>query len=120
MSKLHEGSEKGFHVSHKAWYKNIISTPSISIGMYQDDGSTTGEFSISWEELGGELVPRINMYDDAWDLFKTMAELFSALPEMNDTKPSPDGVIKLLKSLGYKDLTKYKWEPTKLIYQWQK
>lgn len=111
----HQGGIRGFHVSHKAWYRGTIVKPQITIGVYhynedgEDDG-TTGEFCIKWDKLGKDVVPCLRLYDDSWSLLMEFQDFFTALAAMDDKHPTPEQIEALLQMLKFKDLTAYKQE----------
>ncbi|HCT78572.1 MAG TPA: hypothetical protein DGT23_18725 [Micromonosporaceae bacterium] len=65
------------------------------------------EFDVVEDDLGGETALRIHMYDDAWQAFTQIPDLFAAFAALaaNDTEMSLGDVIELLKSLGAVDET---------------
>ena len=78
-------------------------TESIMIGIYPDgeDNGTTGEFEISWIPLSGKSTPQIRLFDDAWQLFTKMPELFQALSSMAGIDATPNEIESMLIGIGY-------------------
>ncbi len=106
--KKHKDTIRGFHVSNRAHYKEVIKDIEIMIGMYDPRGrGCSAEFAIRWEQMDGKLSPRIMMFDDAWSLLVEFRDLFIELARLDGLDPDQDMIIHLLKSLGFKDLTRY-------------
>ncbi len=110
---------KGFYVLTESYYfspsvlgKNI--TEQIMIGDYDPDGGTSGEFSIRWFLLSGPTIsPKIEMFNDSWQLLREYAWFFDALSlvssgQMDGVDVSPGEIITILKAHGFKDLTQRK------------
>jgi hypothetical protein len=102
---------KGFYAPNRAWYAHMLAghnqQPEIMIGLYHPKGGCEAEFAIRWHDLGGgsRPDPRLEIFDDAWDLFFRMPEL-AALAGLA-RNPTQDDVITFLRAHGFKDLTKY-------------
>ena len=93
--------------SSRAYYKSVYDKPTINLGVYYEDGGTTGEFDLTWYELGDRLVARLQMFNDAWALLADMAPVFAALSELDGKEPTEQEVFDLLLSVGVKDITEY-------------
>lgn len=111
----HEGMTLGFIHSSQAHYKNIIDKPTIMIGMYDRTdygGGTSGEFEITWENLGSDLpkCAHIGMFEDCFSLLTipVIQSFFADLSLLDETNPTEDQIIELLKKHGIEDLTEYK------------
>ena len=100
---------RGYFVSHKAWYKDQIKKPSISFGMYVkgDTGGTSGEMSMVWENLGGELSAQLQCYDDAFIQLYTFKDLLLKLSKLDNKTLKVEYFIQILNECGFKDLTDY-------------
>ena len=105
-----EKRRMGFMIMNKMYYAQSIDrlVPQIMIGDYPDGGGTRGEFSIDWELLGGKLIPRLKVYDDAWKVLSEETTLLQKLGELNDKNSSQEDVSRMLVSIGYVNLTEYK------------
>lgn len=106
--KKHKDTIRGFHVSNRAHYKNIINQIQIIIGLYDPKGGAVAEFIIEWHPIGSKLSPQIKMFDDTWGFFYEFRDLFVELSKLDNLNPNQDQIIKLLQALGFKDLTRYK------------
>lgn len=107
----------GFHRRNEAWYWTVPETRAntsdqalvdeFMIGDYADDGSTSSEFSIVFQNLGvkSPCTPKIGMFNDSWHLMfeQPIQTLFTRLAELGDI--SPDDLKTLLLELGFADLT---------------
>lgn len=105
----HDGTVRGYHRMARAWYASAVQTVGepdrITVGQYALEGGTTGEYSIVWIELSGRLVPRLEAFDDAWEVLAMHRDLIEALAKVDNWKLSPDEFERLLQRLGFKDLT---------------
>lgn len=104
---------KGFYWLSKSHYgpANLGRDPDLKdelmIGNYCEDGGTTGEFAIRWFLLSGRITPRLEAWDDSWMVLSGFTALIDQLGKFDSDRPEPEDVVELLKSLGFKDLTKY-------------
>lgn len=109
--KNHSSMIRGFSHFGGAWYgrKKVLPTEDrINVGFYSEtSGGTTGEFAITWVDLGSKLAPRIECFSDAWDAITHFQDFLAALAEIDNTDPTPVEVCEILRRLGIKDLTKY-------------
>lgn len=104
----HKDTERGFHWSSKAWYAKAAECENrISVGMYAKEGGTTGELQVRWYEQGRNMVPSIEIFDDAWPLFSEFADLFKMLSNADESMTEQHFVDMLL-AHGFKDMTAYK------------
>lgn len=107
----------------KAWYADHISVldanvvDEVMIGLYERGGGTEGEFAVKFHMLGhNDVVPRIEIFQDAWGLFTEFSELFQILANLDDqespetTIRSGEQLIKILDDLGFKDHTSYSYD----------
>lgn len=100
--------KRGFHCSHRAYYAKGagIDNPEIMIGHYFGDGTTKGEFAIRWTPVCGCMVPRLEVFNDAWHLLPVMVDLLTEMakaPKGVDDKAMRD----ILLALGFEDMTAY-------------
>ncbi len=115
--KKHEGNIKAFFHLSKAWYgeanlRNADIKDQVMFGYYTPGEGTTGEMSMRWHQLGGELTPRLDVFNDAWHALSTFTDVIQELGKVDNQHISPDEFCKILLSLGFKDLT-----PTKSPYE---
>jgi len=78
------------------------------IGMYADDdrgGGTSGEFAIRWLHVGGRQVPRLEVFDDAWNALTRFDDLLKWLASVDGRNVTPRQVADALVSMGVKDMT---------------
>jgi hypothetical protein len=104
---------RGYIRSDRAYYAeaNAIKRPEISVGLYGLDGGTAGEFTVMWVESSSaseELIPLIQIYDDAWRALAAMHDLIDELVKHNDRGISDDEFSDILDRLGFRDLTEYR------------
>lgn len=101
-----ESGTKGFFIPGEAWYADMIRVKMnyITIGIYNDDGSTEGEFQIKFKASGAAEL-RVDSRD--WEVLGKMPELVGLLARIKKSGKTPE-IEKLknkLKELGYKDMT---------------
>lgn len=89
---------KAFYATTLILEKNVVDIISITDGQ-------GGELSIKWIDLGRQIAPRLDAFDDAWGLLFSQPELLEALSSLNDKTPNTEQVIEQLISLGYEDVT---------------
>jgi hypothetical protein len=95
-----------------SWLARSAHSDEVIFGHYHftpeghDDG-TTGEMTMTWEDLGGRHGPaaRLNVYHDAWAVLAAMPDLIAALGKMENENITPEGFTALLLSLGFRDIT---------------
>lgn len=61
-----------FYNTHEAFPGNYAASRDVAemqIGLYSSGGGCIGEFSVTWNELGGNVVPQLKVFDDAWQVF---------------------------------------------------
>lgn len=98
----------GFIVSHEAWYRSAVGVRrEIMIGDYPEGGGTTGEFSIRWHSLGGDLSPRLEAFGDSWEVLSDMIDRYGFLRLLHNSgeDATPEQVVNLLLALEFEDLT---------------
>ncbi len=100
-------SIKAFSIPSEAWHKDVIrmisEKPHIQIGMYYEDGSTDGEFSVAWDGIGIQL----RAYDDSWEVLSHMPELIDLMGriQIEELRPTVQEFAGMLKGIGFKDIT---------------
>lgn len=106
---MNEQYKKHFYCSNLAWYAdaNKINKPEIMIGYSNPDLMIDGEFSIKWIDLGSDLSPRLEAFNDSWKVLHEMPELINALSGIDSKRYSQRQMMDLLLSLGYEDHTAY-------------
>ena len=112
----HEGCKRQFSHLSRAWYGDVnLATgavrDSVTMGYYHPGGGTTGEFTMSWRYIGGKLTPRLDIYEDSWEVMWLFSDVLESLSHLNGTNPSPTEIAALLVSCGIEDAT-----PTKSPY----
>ena len=109
---MSEKTVRAFYWSSHAWYAKANGytryNDEINFGMYHKDGGTTGEMTIKWQELGGNLVPKLAVFDDAWKILSEFKDVIDELGKVNNLNVSPDEVVNILLKCGFQDFTPYK------------
>jgi len=78
----------------------------VTIGMCHKDGGTLGEFSVKWYELGKRVVPRLECFDDAWEVLgDCFCDLLMLMGKEDDTNISPLAFCDILRKLKIEDYT---------------
>lgn len=111
--KDHSECERQFIQLSMAWYADANlprgeKVEIITVGFYHPDGGTTGEFQISWRELGGRVVPKLEAFDDSWNALYNFSDLIKKMSDVDDDNISPEEFCKMLIGLGIKDVTQTK------------
>jgi hypothetical protein len=96
--------KRGFHWHDKAWYAQYGANrgPEIGLGLYDDEGGTSGEMTIRWHAGIGA---RLEAFSDSWETLATFGDLLQALANLND--PSQEEIVEVLKACGFEDMTHY-------------
>ena len=81
--KLPEDTHLAYTVAHEAWYwrggeNHFVMVAASAKG---SGGGVAWEFQIEEMELGGNLVTRVKVFDDAFAAFAQIPELFAALAD---------------------------------------
>lgn len=104
MEKEYSDNAKAFWIPGETWYADPAHKENyIMVGFYYNDGSTEGEFKISWEDVGIVL----EIFNDAWEAFNKMSELRDLLARVDreGKQPTIKEFAKMVERLGYKDIT---------------
>lgn len=109
MSK-HEGCKRQFTHLKRAWYGSANlprgkKVDSVTMGFYDEEGGTSGEFSMEWEDLGTHVHPRLCAFDDSWSALWEFRDFLEALAQMDGEDPTPEEICALLESMGVEDDT---------------
>jgi hypothetical protein len=78
--------------------------------MYSPDGGTSGEMSVRWEKLDGQLVPYLHCYDDAWSALSMFKDVIDAMAEHDSENITPAQFCQLLDGCGFVDATPRRYE----------
>ncbi len=106
-SNKHEGTKRGFYHFQGAFYRQWGLPDGVRdqvmFGYY--GSGTSGEMAMRWIELGGRVVPRLEVYDDAWDALATFTELLRVMALSDGQNITPATFCSLLLSCGFEDMT---------------
>ncbi len=105
--KDHTDCRRGFHWSSRAWYADAVKESKVIFGMFHKDGGTRNEMNMIWEELGGRIVPKLGVYDDAWSALSLFTDLIDCLAEVDSQNITEEQFVTILKNCGFEDLTEY-------------
>lgn len=115
MQPNNEKVLKQYVLPYNAWYADSMpdtdDVDQIIIGYYNEDGGTYGAFKIRWFELGETVVPRIEAFNDSWDILFECSGIFKYLKK-NCRNMSSCDVAKVLEQNGFEDKTE-RVRPTK-------
>lgn len=94
---------------NRAWYAEANQpTPwadEVHVGIERADGSGSG-FSIAWYPLSRNLVvPKLEVFNDAWAVLAEAEDLVRALGDLDDQSPGPEIICAMLEQLGFEDAT---------------
>lgn len=103
----HAGDYRGFYIHSEAWFAKDGDAQEVVFGLYCQDGGTSGEMMMEWIDLDvGELVPKLSIFSDAWSSASQFLDLFLKLGEVDSKNITPAEFVEILKSCGFKDMTK--------------
>lgn len=93
----------------KAWYAHSLRNEDICVhfGMYHPHGGTSGEMTMQWLMLAGELVPELCCFSDGWSALSLFTDLISELANFDDVNITEAEFVEILDKCGFKDLTPY-------------
>lgn len=98
----------GYVVTAEAYYAEALGprSPELTVGRYADNGGCIWEFKVETVVLRGRPVPRVCMFDDAWQAFADVQArpLFKALADLGDGASLAD-VREVLARVGFTDVT---------------
>lgn len=81
--------------------------PAIVIGLYYQDGSTAGEFTVEWVTLfSSGVCPKLTAFDDSWRALQEFKDLLEVMASLNDKGVQEQEFCGILDSLGIKDISK--------------
>jgi hypothetical protein len=107
--KDHDGDVRGFYHLKESWYGaanlNGDVLDEVNFGLYSPDGGTSGEMCMEWKELGGQVVPYLIVFDDAWHTLWTFRDLLKRLAGEEGSLIGPKEFCAILSSLGFVDKT---------------
>ena len=107
LGELHP-PHPAFIWSSKAWYATAADCKhELTVGMFFDDGGCNGELSVRWHFLAGAWAARLEVFEDAWQLFATMPGLFAILADLAGWQPSEETLVERLRAAGFADRTPY-------------
>ena len=102
-----EENKRGFFWTEKAWYAKSINDQDVMFGMYGDGDGLYGEMAMEWEELGGKEVPKLQVYNDGWEVLVSFQDLLQRLAGVNGENITQGQFVEILKGCGFEDLTPY-------------
>lgn len=106
--KDHDGCKRGFYRSGKAWYAEAIGgDTAIHVGMYHEEGGSSGEMSVHWISLGGKSVPQLRAFDDSWSSLFLFTDLVAEMAEVDDQNVTEEQFVEMLLKCGFEDQTQY-------------
>ena len=99
----------------RAWYaeanlRDVDYLDKITVGFYHPDGGTSGEFEISFEKLGGKIVPKLIAFDDSWGALLGFADLVEEMAEIDNQNVSAEKFCEILEKLDIEDNTPEKYQ----------
>jgi len=100
--------ERQFYHLSKCWYgknnlKNANYIDEVCFGLYYPGDGAVGELVMKWYELNGEIIPKLSMFDDSFDILRQLNDVVEFLAEVDGQKIRPDEFCEGLKELGFKD-----------------
>jgi hypothetical protein len=105
----HTGCKRQFTQLSRAWYGSRDGVvDEVTIGLYHQEGGTTGEFSVVWKipYLARDASPQLQSWDDSWSALFQFGDLLESMADLDDKDVSPEAFCQLLTGLGIADATK--------------
>lgn len=101
---------RGFRQLSKAWYgeanlKTGKIVDNFTIGFYDSDGGTPGEFSVDFVVLDEKIVPNLMVFNDSWGALWQFQDMLKAMADVDGQIVSPDQFCEILESIGIKNMT---------------
>jgi hypothetical protein len=107
--KTHTGCKRQFVHGAEAWYAGTSigsdRVDYVCIGMYHPDGGSTGEFMVTWLKLGDKVVPRLEVFDDAWSALWKFADVLQVMAGLDNESITPNDFCLMLLGQGIEDAT---------------
>lgn len=113
--KNHKDCKRAYIRSSKAYYSDVLDGKiCVMVGMYHDEGGTTGEFEFEWKDIGLDyLAMRLKCFGDSFGALKEFQDLLEELAILDNSEnvqyksiQEPD-FCKILDKLGIVDVTQY-------------
>ena len=87
---------------YRSYY--IANDKKIMFGLNERGDGTLGEMAMQWVALGGDCVPQLRVFDDAWATLFTFADLLEKMAEVDDQNISPADFINILKECDFEEI----------------
>lgn len=100
---------QGFHRADRAWYAEACGhrAPIFSVGLYDSEGGTAGEFTI--RQVSG-IGLRLEVFGDAWHLLTLQFADLLAFMGSRRERLTADELQEWMTSNGIEDMTAYERE----------
>lgn len=113
MNNKYKNMTKGFTQLSKTWYgdanlKCLNVIDEVTFGFYSKEGGISGEITVDWENLCGKVIPKIEIFSDAWVILTQFFDLINLLGEHDSEDPSPEEFCKYLLKCGFIDMSENK------------
>jgi hypothetical protein len=100
---------RAFVHTSEAWYAPKAITPGmldeVLVGLYREEGGSSGEFAIRWTLLRDKPVPRLEVCDDAWAALGQFEDLLKAMALIDNQSITPKDFCEMLRSINIADYT---------------
>jgi hypothetical protein len=112
-SKRHKGHLRQFIINSQAWHGRASrqargvkpGEDDITLGFYNPEGGTSGEFTIRWRQLDSRVVPYLHAFEDSWSALANFHDVITGLAELDGTNPTVEAVAQVLLACGVRDAT---------------
>ena len=110
-NRNHNETKRGFYITNESWYfspslLNPDENFEILIGMFDEDGSATGEFKVVWVDISGKSTPKLEAFNDSWSALLEFPDVLQFMKDVDSERVSPREFALKLVSFGVSDLTK--------------
>jgi hypothetical protein len=112
-----KGDYRGFTHSGESWYHDVLPfrgdiVDEVFFGLSCGGGGTHGEMKIEWITLSGKVVPRLQVFDDGWEVLNSFSDLLAEMAKVDtnnhswkDKTITPKEFCAILIRCGFKDNT---------------
>jgi len=94
----------------------------VMFALHSPGGGVHGEIAMRWIDLRGKFVPRIESFDDSWEVLHCFSDVIEKLAEYDDDNILPGEFMEILDSLGFINTNSYEGDiiPIEVFEGYQK
>lgn len=106
---------RAFTVHGESWYAktsrlkpDVLEEILFGIYLTDEDGTddgTSGEMAMRWYRVASKPTPRLEAFDDSWDVLASFADVIEKLGEVDSKDITPQEFVNILVECGFQDRT---------------